>query len=88
MASATLMVPKASQDALQSAVPLIAAAICVNAKIPVDVTKVADSAPSRRTIDRMVGEAAVDVLLKINNTIRKNPKMYGVFDKANGDKKG
>ena len=88
LATAAVMLPKASQDALQSAVPLIVGAACVNAHIPVDVSKVAMSAPSQKTIDRLVENLSVDTMIKFNAMIKKNPHVYLLCDKANSEKKG
>ena len=70
MGTAVLMVPKASQEALQSAGILIVGAAYVQAEIPVDVSKVAGSAPSQKNINRMVEGLSVDTLMKINATIK------------------
>ena len=43
MSAAALVMPKASQDSIQSAAPLIIAATCINAGIPVNVEKVVGS---------------------------------------------
>ena len=66
MGTAALMVPKSSQEALQSAAPLIVGAACVQAEIPVDISKVAGSAPSQKNINRMIEGLSVDTLMKIN----------------------
>lgn len=88
MATGVLMVPKALQDALQNDVPRIVSAACINAGVPVDVRKVAQSAPSRETIDRLVENLSVEAMIKINAIIKRNPHVYLQCDKANSDKKG
>ena len=87
MGTAALMVPKSSQDTLQSAAPLIVGAACVQAEIHVDIIMVAGSAPSRKNINRIIEGLSVDTMMKINAMLKRNPHIYLMCDKANSDKK-
>ena len=73
---AALIMPQTSQDSLQSATPLIVAAACVNAGIPINVEKVVRSCPLRTTYGALVKDTASEILLQMNATVKQNKRVF------------
>ena len=79
--------PKASQNILQSAIPLIYFVVSADIGLDVSHQDIFDMAPGRHAIENLVAEQASLSYLRVIEVL-KNPHLYLLAEKANSDKKG
>ena len=88
LGKAISITPKASQNILQSAIPLIYSAFSADIGLDVSHQDICDMAPGRHAIKNLVAEQASLSYLRVIEILKKNPHIYLLADKANSDKKG
>ena len=86
--TAIAFAPKASQLVLQTITPIIVASSIANSGLPVNLDKLFGSQPSMNTMPSIVADSASDEMQRAIVSIRQNPAVYVIADKANSKKKG
>ena len=82
LGTAMSIIPKAGYSGFATTLPLAVSGVLVNAVITVDAN-IANCLPSNKTIESIVTERAVDSIILVRESIRKNKHMYLFADKGN-----
>ena len=83
---AASVVPQCGYAGLSTAVPFIIGSLFVNAGVPINTESLVNSQPSDNTVQRLVEKSAVNTIILVQESLRRNQYVYISADK--GNKKG
>ena len=80
---AASVVPQCGYAGLSTAVPFIIGSLFVNAGVPINTESLVNSQPSDNTVQRLVEKSAVNTILLVQESLRRNQYVYISADKGN-----